>query len=195
MIKFVDFLLTKVYNSKEVPEKFVNIAFERTVLDVQYHFPDLSAVDIKRRIQSNFNELGIFLFRLGRSLHIEGLEELKPQIHWLLKEMCSCEIYFNNDIAEGFYIVHGEGTVIGSRNKIGLGFKIHQGCTIEHKKNGEGKGNIIGNNVTMYCNSSVIGELKIGDNVIIGAHLMIARDLKDNMIVTSLVSYNEREIN
>ena len=167
MIKFVDFLLTKVYNSKEVPEKFVNIAFERTVLDVQYHFPELSAVDIKRRIQSNFNELGIFLFRLGRSLHIEGLEELKPQIHWLLKEMCSCEIYFNNDIAEGFYIVHGEGTVIGSRNKIGLGFKIHQGCTIGHKKNGEGKGNIIGNNVTMYCNSSVIGELKIGDNVII----------------------------
>jgi len=116
-------------------------------------------------------------------LNEKGKYVLKTKIHWLLKELCSCEIYFNNEIAEGFYVIHGEGTVIGSRNKIGKGFKIHQGCTIGHKKNGEGNGNVIGDNVTMYCNSSIIGELKIGDNVVVGGHVMVYKNVENNTIV------------
>ncbi|RZJ52006.1 MAG: hypothetical protein EOO44_13140 [Flavobacterium sp.] len=184
MEDFVLFLLKKVYNSKAIGEHYINIAFELTVKDVNYHFPNLSKDEIKNSITNNSNELALFLFRLGRVLHENNEEILKPQIHWLLKELCSCEIYFNNQIGEGFYIVHGEGTVIGSRNTIGKGFKIHHGCTIGHKKNGGGNGNIIGNNVTMYCNSSIIGELTIGENVVIGAHVMIAQNIADNSLIT-----------
>lgn len=184
MKDFVKFLLTKVYQFKAIDEKYIQSAFELTVIDVNYHFPDLAREEIKDRITTNSNELGVFLFRLGNVLHKNDQEDLKPQIHWLLKELCSCEIYFNNEIGEGFYIVHGEGTVIGSRNKIGKGFKIHHGCTIGHKKNGGGNGNTISDNVTMYCNSSIIGELTIGDNVIIGGHTMIINNIPDNSLIT-----------
>lgn len=184
MKNFVDFLLAKVYRSKAIPEMLIQSAFRKTLADVNYHFLNLSKEEVKQRIETNSNELALFLFRLGRELHENQMEELKPQIHWLLKELCSCEIYFNNEIDEGFYIVHGEGTVIGSRNKIGKGFKIHQGCTIGHRKNGVGNGNCIGNNVTMYCNSSIIGELNIGDEVIIGGHVMVHQDVGTNKIVT-----------
>lgn len=183
MKNFVDFLLTKVYNSKPIPEAIIEVAFEKTVNDIRYHFPNLNEKDIQQLIETNNNELAIFLFRLGRELHENKIEELKFQVHWLLKELCSCEIYFNNSIDVGFYIVHGEGTVIGSRNTIGKGFKIHQGCTIGHKKNGEGNGNNIGNDVTIYCNSSVIGELNIGDNVVIGGHVMVFQDVEKNAII------------
>ena len=101
----------------------------------------------------------------------------------MLKEVCCCEVYFNNNIKEGFYIVHGEGLVIGSRNSIGKGFIIHQGCTIGHKINGSGNGNFIGDNVTIYCNSSVIGELNIGDNTIIGANVLVNKDVNKGSIV------------
>lgn len=194
MKDFVAFLLTKVYRSKPINEKFIDNAFLLTYKDVVYHFPDLTQEEVKTNIISNSNELAVFLFRLGSELHQNKQEDLKPQIHWLLKELCSCEIYFNNQIGEGFYVVHGEGTVIGSRNVIGKGFKIHQGCTIGHKKNGGGNGNVIGDNVTMYCNSSIIGELHIEDNVIIGAHVLLMKDCAANKIIVSANTVNAKEL-
>lgn len=194
MKAFVDFLLTKVYQSKPISVEIIQAAFEKTVLDVKYHFPLLTNEEIKSKIEANDNELAVFLFRLGREIYENNLDELKFQIHWLLKELCSCEIYFNNVIDTGFYIIHGEGTVIGSRNRIGKGFKIHQGCTIGHRKNGEGNGNVIGDNVTMYCNSSIIGELNIGNNVVIGGHVMITSNILDNMLITSIVATSERKM-
>lgn len=191
MKEFVDFLLTKVYIPKPIPAHYIEVAFGRTLLDVKFHFSEITEEEIKSRITSNSNELAVFLFRLGNVLHENNQEELKPQIHWLLKELCSCELYFNNEIDTGFYIVHGEGTVLGSRNKIGKGFKIHQGCTIGHKKNRAGNGNIIGDNVTMYCNSSIIGELNIGNNVVIGAHVILTEDLINDKII---INSNKTEI-
>ncbi|WP_395052150.1 hypothetical protein [Flavobacterium sp.] len=194
MKDFVIFLLSKVYKSIEVPENYIENAFLKTCKDIQYHFPNISIVEIENRIITNNNELAIFLFRLGNEFHINNLDQYKFQIHWLLKELCSCEIYFNNEIDEGFYVIHGQGTVIGSRNNIGKGFKIHQGCTIGHKKNGIGNGNLIGNDVTLYCNSSIIGELIIGDKVVIGAHVLITNNINSNTIVTANLQNGEKNI-
>lgn len=186
MIDFVDFLLEKVYNSIKIPEFIIKEAYAHTVLDVQYHFAQLTEKEIEGRIITNSNELTIFLFRLGRALHVHELEKMKPQIHWLLKELCASEIYFNNEIDKGFYVLHC-GVVIGSRNIIGKGFKVHQGCTIGHKVNGKGKGNVIGDNVVMYCNASIIGALLIGDNVVIGAHALVNKNVENNKTVISSI--------
>lgn len=187
MYDFFTFLLTKVYKSKPIPEHLFQKALENTYKDIEYHFPELEKSEIDKRIATNSNELAILLFRIGNELHTNNLDDLKWQIHWLLKELCCCEIYFNNQIEEGFYVVHGEGTVIGSRNKIGKGFKVHQGCTIGHKRNGIGEGSVIGDNVTLYCNSSILGELNIGNNVIIGAHVLVIQDVLNNCAVISQV--------
>lgn len=183
MTDFVTFLLTKVYQPISISEDIIHKAFEHVVKDVKYHFPLCTTDDITRSIQSNQNELAMFLFRLGQELRSEDLPT--HQIHWLMKELCGLEIYFNNHIEEGFYIIHGQGTVIGSRNTIGKGFKIHQGCTIGHKINGGGDGNRIGNNVTMYANASVIGALDIGDEAIIGAHALVLEDIPKHSKVIS----------
>lgn len=195
MDTFISFLLQRVYKSKPIPNKVVEIALNNTIKDVKYHFPALENDDIIQRIKVNNNELAVFLFRLGRELHLSKLETLKNQIHSLLKELCSCEIYFNNDIDVGFYIVHGQGLIIGSRNKIGKGFIIHQGCTIGHKINGAGSGVFINDNVKVYCNSSIIGEVEIGENVIIGAHVLITKNVIPNSIVTNALEINSKLIN
>lgn len=195
MKDFLQFLLTKVYQPVQIPDHYIDHAFELVCLDIKYHFPSFSNDQIKNSIITNSNELAVFLFRLGSILHKNNEENLKPQIHWLLKELCCCEIYFNNEIDEGFYIVHGEATVIGSRNKIGKGFKIHHGCTIGHKKNGRGNGNILCDDVTMYCNSSIIGEVTIGNNVIIGAYVIVTNNILDNCLITQKGELLIRQIN
>jgi serine O-acetyltransferase len=183
MVDFVTFLLTKVYQPISISEDIINKAFERMVKDVNYHFPMRSADDIIQSVQSNQNELAMFLFRLGQELRLAN--QPTHHIHWLMKELCALEIYFNNQIDEGFYVIHGEGTVIGSRNTIGKGFKIHQGCTIGHKVNGRGDGNRIGNDVTMYANASIIGSLSIGNNAVIGAHALVLENIPENSKVIS----------
>ena len=183
MIDFIKHLQNKVYKPEHIPEYILKNALHKTILDVNYHFPDLSRQLIIERVQTNSNELAIYLYRIGRELHEQNLSKPLSQLHWLMKELCSCEIYFNNEIDEGFYVVHGQGTIIGSRNKIGKGFKIHQGCTIGHKENGVGRGSNIGDSVIMYCNSSIIGELSIGDDVVIGAYVLVTDHIRNNKII------------
>lgn len=185
IVDFFNFILQRVYEPKLISDTFIINALDEVIKDVRYHFPNKDEVDIIENIKTNQNELTMFLFRIGSALHMVNLEELKPQIHFLMKDLCSCEIYFNSMIDEGFYIVHGEGTIIGSRNTIGKGFVIHQNCTIGHKVNGSGSGNTIGNDVKMYCNSSILGALTIGDNVTIGAHTMVNKDIEANSTVIS----------
>lgn len=192
MEKFISFLLQRVYGSKHIPKEVLEIALINTIKDVKYHFPNLIDQEIVDRIKTNNNELALFLYRIGRELHIRGEESLKFQIHWLLKDLCSCEVYFNNNIDIGFYIVHCTGVIIGSRNIIGKGFIIHQGCTIGHKRNGIGNGAHVKSNVTMYCNSSILGEIEIGSNSIIGAHVLVTNSIKQGSIITNKLEFPER---
>lgn len=196
MIDFVRFISRKVCDPATIPEPFVLDAFRYAVNDYGYHFPGVDEKTVYQSITNNSNELPVFLYRLGSLIsNCENFSEKSGalrMIHWLLKELCSCEIYFNNKIDTGFLTVHCEGTVIGSRNRIGKGFIIHQGCTIGHKDNGMGKesggGCLIGNNVKMFANSSIIGDFEIGDNVIIGAHTIIMKN-----ITSGTIAYNRQE--
>ena len=195
MKDFVRFLSGKTFNPVAVPDEFTEEAFILTTKDYQYHFPEISGNTIQEAIIHNGEGLPVFMFRLGSlvtSSEFEQKNEVVHMLHWLMKEVCSCEIYFNNKIGTGLLVVHGEGMVIGSRNTIGDGFVIHQGCTIGHRKNGMGKpsgqGCIIGNNVRMYVNSTLIGEIEIGDNVVIGAHTLVKENIpSDTIIINKLV--------
>jgi serine O-acetyltransferase len=197
MIDFVNFLLKKTYQPIlfEKDCSIVIEAFEETRKDVNYHFKNISSQQLKNRIVNNDNELPIFLYRLSRKIYITDnkYKNVLPLLHCIMKDMCSCEIYYSASIGEGFYIVHGEGTVIGSRHKIGKGFKIYQGCIIGHTLK-ESKGCKIGNNVTVYSHSQILGNIMIGDNVIIGAKSLVLKNITSNHIFFSKYVGTEREI-
>ncbi|WP_051611965.1 hypothetical protein [Xylanibacter ruminicola] len=81
-------------------------------------------------------------------------------------------------IGKGLSIPHPSSIVI-AHTKIGCNFTIYQNCTIGHKM---GKGNqkwcvpVIGDNVTMYTNSSIVGGGMIADDVTLAAHCCIVKD-------------------
>ena len=61
---------------------------------------------------------------------------------------------------------------------------LFKGCTIGVIEAGPKKGNpIIGDNVTVYSNATICGNIKIGNNVIIAAGSFVNFDVPDNVTI------------
>ena len=84
------------------------------------------------------------------------------------------------DIGGGLYIQHGVATMIAAKS-IGENCWINQQVTIGY--NGQGDPPVIGDNVTITCGAKVLGDIRIGNNVIVGANAVVIRDVSDNCVV------------
>ncbi len=126
----------------------------------------------------------IFLYYLANTINkseksIEA-RELCDKIYGISKMMSGADIYYEVELPDLFRCDHPVGAVIG-RGKFGDGFAFIQGCTIGNNK---GIYPVIGKNVSMYSNSKILGNCKIGDNVIVSANTYIKdQDVPDNVIV------------
>ena len=75
---------------------------------------------------------------------------------------------------------HPIGVVILPRVKIGKNCTIFQNVTIG---SWDGKTPVIGDNVVIYGNSVVFGDITIGNNVIIGCGSVVNKSFPDNVVV------------
>lgn len=86
-------------------------------------------------------------------------------------------------IGEAFTIDHGTGVVIGATSVIGRNVKIYQGVTLGAKSfDLDADGNpikgiprhpVIGDNVVIYSNSTILGRISVGDGAVIGGNLWV----------------------
>ncbi len=184
---FINFHLDNLIFDPVVPPEgaLIDKAFAETVADMRYHFPAMSSDRVDQEIVCNNGALPVFLYRLVRCMHIQGYDDKsKYQIHFMMKSLCGSEIYWDAAIDQGLLLVHGSGTVIGSRIKIGKGFRIYHGCTVGHKElKGYHRGPRIGNDVILFANAQVLGAIEIGDNVTIGANALVINSVESNQIV------------
>lgn len=78
---------------------------------------------------------------------------------------------------------HPVGIVIGKGVSLGYDCQIYQNVTIGLRHEKASKYPKIGNNVTIYANSVIIGDIEIGDNSIIGASTVLTQSVPPNSIV------------
>lgn len=104
------------------------------------------------------------------------------------------KLYVSNHLTIGIYNLykakthfpHPVGIVIGVKVKMGMNCEIYQNVTIGTKETSDfknGKYPEIGNNVIIYPNSLIIGDIKIGENSIIGAGSVVLNDVPPNSVV------------
>ena len=79
----------------------------------------------------------------------------------------------------------GIGVVIHNRAVIGNNCMIGQGVTIGGKS-GWYEVPIIGDNVVISAGARLLGPIKIGNNVIIGANAVVVKDVPDNCVVAGV---------
>ena len=89
-------------------------------------------------------------------------------------------ITYDANIEDGILFPHPVGIVIGQGVNIGKNCTIYQNVTIGSKN---GKYPKIGNNVIIYANSVVVGDITIGDNSIIGAGSVVLKSFPSNSII------------
>ena len=125
----------------------------------------------------------VFLYRVSflfYSLHLNIFAKFFSLLNFLL---FGIEIATNTRIGLGIFFPHTQGTVIGAKS-IGNYVIIYHSVTIGAKFIDSSNDLIgrptIGNNVKIATGSIIIGEIMIGDNVIIGPNLVINRSLDDN---------------
>lgn len=90
-------------------------------------------------------------------------------------------------IGESFFIDHGTGVVIGATCIIGSRVKLYQGVTLGAKSfpkaddgsliKGIERHPIIGDNVIVYSNTTLLGRINIGESSRIGANMWITEDV------------------
>jgi len=117
-----------------------------------------------------------------------------PLIPRIITEMAHSEtgidIHPGASIGDYFTIDHGTGVVIGETAIIGDSVKMYQGVTLGAKsfpldENGNPIKGIdrhphIGSNVIIYSNSTILGNIKVGDGAVIGGNLWIDTDVPAN---------------
>lgn len=90
-------------------------------------------------------------------------------------------------IGGGINFHHYSCIIISPEAVIGENLTIYQGVTIGRVHSGTRAGvPIIGDNVTFFAGSKVIGNVKIGNNVIVGANSVVTHDVPDNVIVAGV---------
>lgn len=99
------------------------------------------------------------------------------------------QIYPETQIGEGFYLGHWGTVIINPKVKIGKNCNIAPGVTIGKTNRGKKAGvPVIGDEVWIGTNAVLVGNIKIGNNVLIAPNAYVTEDIPDNSIVIGNVA-------
>lgn len=98
----------------------------------------------------------------------------------LAKPQLMLDISSTAEIDGGLIIQHGYCTIVDPK-KMGKNCWINQGVTIGYTNDTDCP--TIGDNVTIYAGAKVLGNVHIGNNVIVAANAVVVNDIPDNAIV------------
>ena len=94
------------------------------------------------------------------------------------------QIPFSTKIGEGFFIGHFGTIVVNDKTVIGKNCNISPGVTIGQANRGKLEGTpVIGNNVWMGTNALIVGNIHIGNDVLIAPGAFVNFDVPDHSMV------------
>lgn len=122
-----------------------------------------------------------FLYTLSSEIyHRGGVRSVCDKIYALNRALSSVDLYYEVELPDIFTFDHPLGAVMG-RAEYSDYFTFSQGCTVG---NNNGVYPRFGQRVFMMSDSKVIGDCRIGNNVIIGANACIKdQDVPSDSIV------------
>jgi len=129
----------------------------------------------------------ILWHRVAHALYEARLPVLARVLSSIVRFWTGVEIHPGARIGRRFFIDHGMGVVIGETTEIGDDVLVFQGVTLGGTGNERGKRHpTIGNNVVIGSGAKVLGSIRIGDHVKIGAGSVVVHPVPDHSTVVGI---------
>jgi serine O-acetyltransferase len=129
----------------------------------------------------------ILLHRLAHKLYTTGFPLIPRVISQFSRFLKGIEIHPGATIGRRFFIDHGSGVVIGETTEIGDDCLLYQGVTLGGTGNEKGKRHpTLGNRVVVGSGAKVLGGIRVGDDVKIGAGSVVVHPVPDGSTVVGI---------
>lgn len=129
----------------------------------------------------------IWMHKIAHRLYKKGWIFWSRFISHINRFITGIEIHPGAVLGEGLFIDHGMGIVIGETAEVGKNVTLYKGVVLGGTGKEKGKRHpTIGDNVVISSNATVLGSIKIGNNVKIGAGSVVLKDVPDNCTVVGV---------
>ncbi len=124
---------------------------------------------------------------MAHNLYGSGWFTLARVISQVSRSLTGIEIHPGARIGRRFFIDHGMGVVIGETSEIGDDVLVYQGVTLGGTGKDTGKRHpTIGDGVVIGTGATILGNIRIGDHVKIGAGSVVVRPVPDHSTVVGV---------
>ena len=138
--------------------------------------------------------IAIATYRIAHELYVEQVPLIPRIMSECAHSKTGIDIHPGAKIGNNFFIDHGTGVVIGETTIIGDNVKIYQGTTLgamsfpKDKRGKIIKGGkrhpTIEDNVTIYAEATILGDIVIGKNSVIGGNVWIKESVPSGVTVS-----------
>lgn len=178
-------LLTQLPNIRDMLKGDVDAAFSgdpaaKSSEEIVLSYPCISA---------------IATYRIAHELYLKDVPLIPRIMSECAHTKTGIDIHPGATIGRNFFIDHGTGVVIGETTIIGQNVKIYQGATLgalSFKKDERGqivKGGkrhpTIEDNVTIYAEATILGDIVIGKDAVIGGNVWLKQSVPAGVTVTT----------
>ena len=129
----------------------------------------------------------VLIHRLAHWFYLHRLYVLARLVSQFARFLTAVEIHPGAKIGKRLFIDHALGVVIGETAEIGDDVLLYQGVTLGGTGNECGKRHpTLGNRVVVGTGASVLGNIRLGDDVKVGAGSVVVHSVPDGCTVVGI---------
>lgn len=126
----------------------------------------------------------LYYFRRSQATRFKPLQLLWRFLYRTVASRRGIEISYQTNVGGGLYLGHVYNITINPSAKIGRNCNIHKGVVIGQTNRGKNKGvPTIGNEVWIGINAAIVGNITIGDDVLIAPNSFVNVDIPSHSVV------------
>ena len=129
----------------------------------------------------------IWAYRLAHLLWLRGYRLVARLLSQIVRFATGVEIHPGATIGKRFFIDHGMGVVIGQTSEVGDDVMLYHGVTLGGRSMQKVKRHpTVGNRVTIGAGARLLGPIRIGDDVQIGANSVVVSDVPAGSVAVGI---------